>query len=177
MLLAIVDSYREFLAEHWPEKTVTFRFSPILSGWWLGLASSVAPCLDYPSGDFYGSKFVQRVGVKVFDAYRHGAAPYERLSTLECGGLTPLSQWEQTKPIAIDSPRKRGLRASKWTSSNARTRASDSRMFVRVLCRPVTSLAAKGCSNPSSYGIAKRRNKDSQGSHDLPPAFVKEPCR
>ncbi len=52
-----------------PGVSVTHQFSPVLHGWFLGQSSGIAAASDYASGDFYGGKLQQRLGVKVFDAY------------------------------------------------------------------------------------------------------------
>ena len=52
-----------------PGVSVTHQFSPVLHGWFLGQSSGIASASDYASGDFYGGKLQQRLGVKVFSAY------------------------------------------------------------------------------------------------------------
>ena len=52
-----------------PGVSVTHQFSPVLHGWFLGQSSGIAAASDYASGDFYGGKLQQRLGVKVFSAY------------------------------------------------------------------------------------------------------------
>ncbi len=63
-----------------PKLSVTHQFSPVLHGWLLGQSSGIALASDYTSGDFYGSKYQQRLGAKIFAAYsRH--LPYEFMTS------------------------------------------------------------------------------------------------
>ena len=59
----------EFCRTTKPGVSVTHQFSPVLHGWFLGQSSGIAAASDYASGDFYGGKLQQRLGVKVFAAY------------------------------------------------------------------------------------------------------------
>ena len=59
----------DFCRKTKPGVSVTHQFSPVLHGWFLGQSSGIAAASDYASGDFYGGKLQQRLGVKVFDAY------------------------------------------------------------------------------------------------------------
>ena len=58
-----------FIRERRPDISVTHQFSPVLHGWFLGQSSGIAAASDYASGDFYGGKYQQRLGVKIFSAY------------------------------------------------------------------------------------------------------------
>ncbi|MFH0796263.1 MAG: alpha-L-fucosidase, partial [Candidatus Omnitrophota bacterium] len=69
-----------------PEVTVTHQFSPVLSGWALGQSPGLALASDYSSGDFYGGKYQQSLGTKVFSAFsKH--LPFEFM-TSRCVNLT-----------------------------------------------------------------------------------------
>ncbi len=63
-----------------PELTVAHQFSPVLHGWFLGQCSGTALASDYASGDFYGGKNQQRIGVKLFAAYSK-EQPYEFMTS------------------------------------------------------------------------------------------------
>lgn len=60
--------------------SVTHQFSPVLHGWMLGQSSGIAKASDYSSGDFYGGKYQQRIGTKVFAAYSRNM-PYEFMTS------------------------------------------------------------------------------------------------
>lgn len=63
-----------------PEISVTHQFSPVLHGWLLGQSAGIAEASDYASGDFYGGKNQQRLGVKVFAGYST-QMPYEFMTS------------------------------------------------------------------------------------------------
>lgn len=63
-----------------PELSVVHQFSPVLHGWFLGQSSGIAAASDYASGDFYGSKYQQRLGAKIFAAYSR-YLPYEFMTS------------------------------------------------------------------------------------------------
>ncbi len=63
-----------------PELPVTYQFSPVLHGWRFGQSEAMAACSDYSSGDFYGGKLQQRLGVKVFSAFSR-RTPYEYMTS------------------------------------------------------------------------------------------------
>lgn len=64
-----------------PNITVVHQFSPVLAGWLLGQCAAIAQASDYPSGDFYGGRNQHRLGVKVFDAFRHNNMPVEFMTS------------------------------------------------------------------------------------------------
>lgn len=64
-----------------PDITVTHQFSPVLAGWHLGQSPDLATASDYPSGDFYGGRNQQRLGVKVMDAFRTTSMPLEFMTS------------------------------------------------------------------------------------------------
>ncbi len=68
-----------------PGISVTCQFSPVLHGWYLGQSPGIAGAGDYASGDFYGSKHQQRLGVKALDAY--SAKPPLEFMTSRCVNL------------------------------------------------------------------------------------------
>ncbi len=70
----------KFIRKNKPEITVTHQFSPVLHGWFLGQSSGIATASDYASGDFYGNKWQQRLGGKVFDAYSK-QKPFEYMTS------------------------------------------------------------------------------------------------
>lgn len=76
---------RESVRQSRPELPVTFQFSPVLHGWHFGQSEELAAQADYASGDFYGGKLQQRLGVKVFAAYSR-RQPYEFM-TSRCESL------------------------------------------------------------------------------------------
>lgn len=63
-----------------PELSVTHQFSPVLHGWQLGQSTGIARASDYASGDFYGDKYQQRFGAKVFEGYTR-QPPYEFMTS------------------------------------------------------------------------------------------------
>lgn len=73
-----------------PSITVTHQFSPVLAGWLLGQSGGIAAASDYPSGDFYGGKDQHRLGMEVFNAFRHNNMPVEFM-TSRCVDL-----WDHT---------------------------------------------------------------------------------
>lgn len=59
----------DFVKSIRPDITVTHQFSPVLHGFFLGQSTKIAEACDYCSGDFYGDKIQQRLGIKIFDSY------------------------------------------------------------------------------------------------------------
>jgi len=69
-----------FIKERKPGISVTHQFSPVLHGWAMGQSSGIAAVSDYASGDFYGNKYQQRLGTKIFAAYT-SRRPYEFMTS------------------------------------------------------------------------------------------------
>lgn len=63
-----------------PALPLTYQFSPVLHGWRFGQSPELAAEADYSSGDFYGGKLQQRLGVKVFEAFSR-RVPYEFMTS------------------------------------------------------------------------------------------------
>jgi len=79
-----------------PALTVTHQFSGVLGGWWRGQSAEIAAASDYPSGDFYDGKNLQRFGLKVMDAFRHNDMPFEFM-TSRCVDI-----WDHTSMKGAD---------------------------------------------------------------------------
>ncbi|HPS52396.1 MAG TPA: beta-galactosidase trimerization domain-containing protein, partial [Phycisphaerae bacterium] len=89
-LAEFAQAITEHIKKVKPGITVTHQFSPVLAGWLLGQSAGIAAASDYPSGDFYGGKNQHRLGVKVFNAFRHNDMPLEFM-TSRCVDL-----WDHT---------------------------------------------------------------------------------
>lgn len=70
----------DFVKSIRPDMTVTHQFSPVLHGWFLGQSTGIAEASDYCSGDFYGDKIQQRLGIKIFDSFTSNK-PYEFMTS------------------------------------------------------------------------------------------------
>ena len=63
-----------------PEITVTHQFAPVLLGWSFGQSPDIAEACDYAGGDFYGGRYQQSLGTKVFAAFSKNI-PYEFMTS------------------------------------------------------------------------------------------------
>ncbi|MEI8080052.1 MAG: hypothetical protein WCH61_10545, partial [bacterium] len=79
-----------------PALTVTHQFSGVLGGWWRGQSAEISAASDYPSGDFYDGKPLQRLGLKVMEAFRHNDLPLEFMMS-RCVDI-----WDHTSMKAAD---------------------------------------------------------------------------
>lgn len=79
-LAGFAQEMTDHLKAQKPGLTVVHQFSPVLAGWHLGQSPGIAAASDYASGDFYGSKFQQRLGVKAMAAFT-SKMPYEFMTS------------------------------------------------------------------------------------------------
>ncbi len=89
----------DYLKELNSELSVTHQFSPVLRGWLLGQSSGIPAASDYASGDFYGDKYQQRLGSKIFAAYTKNS-PYEFM-TSRCVNLSDHTSTKSEDELAL----------------------------------------------------------------------------